>query len=389
MPVTIAVTGQILIHRPLLLEGEGAEDVVSFLKSEATIANFEGVVEAEGAWATKAKTVHAVNAAAVRSIAELGFHAVAHANNHAFDLGPPGIVASHAAMQKQGIAICGSGPDLRQALLPAVVRTGSSTITLFSVDLGPQGDIVYAAPDRAGIAPLRMRRVIQLPPREYETLVAIRRALGDDQRLAARQAVGYSASQAGEGFEAFGTAFIPGDTIASQWTPDSMDLERITLEMGCAKAAGELVVLAVHNHNWDADWTATPTWFDQLTDRLVEAGADAIVGTGAPVMQPMRFHRGRPILSGLGNFVFHTGRPQTYDEKGVDVWRSVALRLVLETDGRCLGIEAMPVSVGRPSADETAPAPRPLDAMDANVIFERFVSRLDAGEKAQVRRVPG
>ncbi|MDO1583011.1 CapA family protein [Rhizobium oryzicola] len=384
MPLTIAVTGQALIHQPLQLSAE-ASLLAHFLSSDATLANFEGVVEAYCAWPTKTKTVHAVKRDVVRSLAELGFRAMAHANNHAFDLGPPGIIASRTAFDVHGMALTGSGNDLNEALKPAYISTPQRRISLYSVDLGPQPDIVYAAPTRPGIAPLRLRRRIRLPESEYQMMTSIQQALGDDRRLAARRAVGYSPAQT-EGFDAFGTTFLPGDRVAADWQVDPEDWQQLASRLQASRDRNELIVVAIHNHHWDADWATTPAWLDALTDQLVEYGADLVIGTGAPVMQPMRFHRGRPILSGLGNFIFHTARSDTYDREGVDVWRSVAVRLTFSDEGLLEHVNVMPIAVGRPSNGEEADQPMPLEGQDADEIYTRYTSRLLADEEQLVSR---
>ncbi|MCO5732489.1 CapA family protein [Rhizobium sp. SSA_523] len=376
MNLTLAVTGQVLIHQPLDLTGAAAGDLLDFLKADVTIGNFEGVVQAPGAWPTKTKTVHAVDKEVIASLAGLHFTAMSHANNHAFDLGPPGISASHAAMKAHKIQLAGSGMDLSAACSAAPITIGAQTVALLSVDLGPQPEIVYAGQDRAGIAPLRLRRKILLPPDDYARLSALNEALGDAARLRARQKVGYS-GEVVEGLEAFGTVFLPGDRLQPRWDVDPTDRERLQAEILGAKGRGEIVVLALHSHHWDADWTVTPVWYDRLTKDLVDAGADVVIGTGAPVLQPMRIYRDRAILPGLGNFIFHTRRAAVYDREGVDVWTSAAVRLHLDPEGRCLQVNAMPIRASRASATgKTKPpfaaAPALLTGEEAQTVLQRL-----------------
>lgn len=369
MSIAIAITGQALIHRPLDFGCEQASELTDFLKAGSLVGNFEGVLQAEGAWPTKVKTVHAVKPDAIASLARLGFTAMAHANNHAFDLGPPGIAASHAVLNQHGILLAGSGQTLGDATRPVEWSVGKRTIALFSVDLGPQGDIVYAGGDRAGIAPLRVKRSIHLPPADYAAISAIHQTLGDEARLQARRRVGYSAALDG-GLEAFGSHFKIGERVEAEWSADQGDLTRLTTQLRYAKSCGKIVLLALHNHHWDADWSRTPVWLDRLGEELIDAGADVIIGTGAPVMQPMRLYKGRAIAPGLGNFIFHTARGETYDEKGVDVWRSVAVRLTLDESGRCSNVEVMPIRASR--LRQNTLAPLPLRGDEAREIRERF-----------------
>lgn len=389
MAFTIAVTGQILIHGPLDLATPGVEAVVALLQADTTLANLEATVQSDTGWPTKPKTLHLASPEALSSVRAMGFDVVSHANNHAFDLGPPGIAATRQAASAAGLDLAGSGRNLDEANAPAILSPENGPpIALFAVDLGPQPEIVYASAQRAGIAPLRVRRQVALPPQEFATLQNVVKTLGDDARQKSRQRVGYDQASDGAGFEAFGTGFVAGEAIAPVWSTDQDDLARLTTGIETAKANGQVVVLSLHCHHWDADWRLTPAWLTDLSRRLIDAGADLIAATGAPILQGMSFHRGRPILAGLGNFIFHTDRAATYDDTGVDVWRSLAARVTFADDGKCLGIEVLPVAVGRPAENGSlAPLPVPLDPPAAQEIFERFVAGLSNAERRRVRLV--
>lgn len=381
--LTVAVTGQILIHGPLDLCGEGQAEVRDFLEADVAFGNLEATVETAGAWPTKAKTLHLATPEALVSVRELGLHAVTHANNHAFDLGPPGIASTRAAVETAGLKLAGSGADIEQAAAPAIVPGPHKSLAIFSVDLGPQPDINYASAERAGIAPLRMKRTVSVPADEFETLKRIVVTLGDDKRGAARAAVGYDAGERPD-LDVFGTPVVSGEAIAARWAADEKDMQRLADGIDAAKTIGDLVAVAIHGHHWDANWKTTPDWLIDLCRSLIDRGADLVLGTGAPVMQPIAFHRGRAIIAGLGNFVFHTGRPATYDEKGVDVWRSAAIRLTLADDGACEKLELLPVSVGRPADHGLPLGPVPLRGPDADDIRERALSGLSAADRQRV-----
>lgn len=381
--LTVAVTGQILIHGPLDLCGEGQAEVRDFLEADVAFGNLEATVETAGAWPTKTKTLHLATPEALVSVRELGLHAVTHANNHAFDLGPPGIASTRAAVETAGLKLAGSGADIEQAAAPAIVPGPHKSLAIFSVDLGPQPDINYASAERAGIAPLRMKRTVSVPADEFETLKRIVVTLGDDKRGAARAAVGYDAGERPD-LDVFGTPVVSGEAIAARWAADEKDMQRLADGIDAAKTIGDLVAVAIHGHHWDANWKTTPDWLIDLCRSLIDRGADLVLGTGAPVMQPIAFHRGRAIIAGLGNFVFHTGRPATYDEKGVDVWRSAAIRLTLADDGACEKLELLPVSVGRPADHGLPLGPVPLRGPDADDIRERALSGLSAADRQRV-----
>src|SRR5690349_21034917 len=117
---TIAVTGQALLHGAI--EVAEAKAVAQLLRSsDAVLANLEATVETEGAWPTKTKTLHLTSPDGIASLAEIGFTALTHANNHGFDLGPPGIRRTRQIVEAHGLALAGSGADAEQAAAPMVI----------------------------------------------------------------------------------------------------------------------------------------------------------------------------------------------------------------------------------------------------------------------------
>jgi poly-gamma-glutamate synthesis protein (capsule biosynthesis protein) len=232
-----------------------------------------------------------------------------------------------------------------------------------------------------------MKRIVRVPQADYETLQRIVCSLGDDKRAAARTAVGYDIGEQPE-LEIFGTAVAPGKSVAAEWSADEKDRARVVAGMTSAKASGRLVAVAIHGHHWDSDWQQYPDWLLHLCRGLIDDGADLILGTGAPVMQPIAFHRGKAIIPGLGNFVFHTDRSATYDEKGVDVWRSAVIRLTLDDDGNCERLEVLPIAVARPATHGARHyGPVPLGHLDSQDIFSRACANVSVQDRYRIHRM--
>jgi poly-gamma-glutamate capsule biosynthesis protein CapA/YwtB (metallophosphatase superfamily) len=82
----------------------------------------------------------------------------------------------------------------------------------------------------------------------------------------------------------------------------------------------DLVILFLH---WGEELEPAPTAAQrELAHRLIDAGADAIVGGHPHVIQPLEWYKERPILYSLGNFVFD------YFPKDPPVWRGWVARLI-------------------------------------------------------------
>ena len=385
---SIAATGQLLLHGRLDFATPGAARLQEFLRgADASMGNLEATVESPGAWPTKTKTLHLAAASALQSVRDLGFDVATHANNHAFDLGPPGIVSTRAAAEAASLAFTGSGVNIDEAARPAFVDANGHRIAVLAVDLGPQGDIVYASSERAGVAPLRMRRTIAIPDAEFDSMRRVSAELGDDLRERSRSRMGYrQEALAQDQTETFGQNIRRGKGIQAEWSPHAGDWAAFEARLTEVRKASDLVAISVHSHHWDPDWGRTPQWLHALACSFIDLGAHMVVGTGSPVLQPVAFHRGRPILGGLGNLIFHTQRSATYDREGVDVWTGAACRAEFDATGQCHELSIMPVAVGRPDAGPNGlpMAPQALEGDAARVVFNRMSAGLGAEARTRV-----
>jgi poly-gamma-glutamate capsule biosynthesis protein CapA/YwtB (metallophosphatase superfamily) len=79
--------------------------------------------------------------------------------------------------------------------------------------------------------------------------------------------------------------------------------------IGAAKKNADLVVVLVH---WGIERAARPDKFQtSLGHRLVDAGADLVIGSHPHVLQGFEFYKNKWIAYSLGNFVFNS----TTDER--------------------------------------------------------------------------
>ncbi len=82
-----------------------------------------------------------------------------------------------------------------------------------------------------------------------------------------------------------------------------LDLERIAADLGAAKAGGaDHVVVQLH---WGEEEAGLPRPADVAkARRIIDMGADLIIGHHSHCIQPFEVYRGRHIFYGLGNAVF-------------------------------------------------------------------------------------
>ncbi len=164
------------------------------------------------------------------------------ANNHVLDFGHRGLVETLGRISAAGLATCGAGVDLRQALTPArVVLPDGARLWVFAMGTESSG-----------------------VPQEWAA-----------------------------GLARPGVAFLPDLSVrtAEGW------LERIS----GYRREGDRVMVSLH---WGDNWGyEIPREQREFAHRLIEGGVDLIHGHSSHHPRPLEVYRGKLVLYGCGDFI--------------------------------------------------------------------------------------
>lgn len=296
----LVLAGQSLIERPLTAT-PALLDVRDIVRgADLAVTNLEVAIKTAGGWPVRDTTTHAAPETVLDSLAWLGFNAVALASNHAFDLGPPGIIAALEATRARGMLTAGTGLDATFAKQPGLTTVAGRRIAFLGM---------VAAPNPPGAHALNARDT--LPARPGVNLL----------RIEARPDASHSADVAANG----------------------SDVESVLEGVRSAASEADLVVVYLHNHWWAQPQQATPAWVRTFAKQCVDEGASVFLGHGTPVMQGLEVHRGRLIAYGLGSLVFHTHKPEHYEKPA---WESTLIQVLLAPDGTARDVQLRPIVHG-------------------------------------------
>ncbi len=137
------------------------------------------------------------------------------------------------------------------------------------------------------------------------------------------------------------------------------------------------VIACHHNHDWEADNSLVPAWQHAFARRCIDAGATVFLGHGSPVVQGMASHSGRPLIFGLGNFIFQTEKPAgAYPPPA---WEGVIVSLTIARD-KTIQVDLTPlllneIGLGGPGDQATRGFPRLADAGEAADILTRLATK--------------
>jgi poly-gamma-glutamate synthesis protein (capsule biosynthesis protein) len=283
----VVLLGQSLIQQSVCAVGwPGMAAIANRLRrADIVFTDLETAIDAPDAGPpTRAgEVLHVARPEVIDCLKALGVTMVTTANNHAWDLGTDGILATITELDRRGVTHAGTGRDLSTAAAPAPQFTPRGKFALVAAAAGAIRDGAAATADRAGVNELRRRSDGMLEP---------------------------------------------------------LDVGRILTAIRSARASGATVLMCLHNHYWEPVPADTPPWQREFARACIDAGAAAFVGHGPPMMQPYELYRGAPLFHGLGNFIFQTRKADGAYQAAS--WHSIIVDADF-ADGRFVGARLIPI----------------------------------------------
>ena len=307
-------TGDSMISRRLPVEGEydGFSEVRNFIMRgdfrygnlETTVHNFEscGGAQSGGSWLCSPPGV-------IDDLVKFGMNVLCTANNHALDYSYGGLEKTLEYLEKAGVPYTGTGRNLADASRPVYLDTVSGRYALIgcTMTFNPEcmaGEQTASLPGRPGVNGIRVNKTYHLPPEELAHLKRIADSLGINTKDEIIRAEGYL-PQLAEGQQPFGRLMFEAAEkaeIVSKCHP--VDLKRITDAIAEARFMADYVVISMHNHELHGKTkeTVDPVSIE-FAKACIDAGADAVIGTGPHLLRGMEIYKGKPVFYCLGDFI--------------------------------------------------------------------------------------
>jgi poly-gamma-glutamate synthesis protein (capsule biosynthesis protein) len=234
-------------------------------------------------------------------LAWAGVDMLANANNHTFDYGTDGVLENLDNAAKAGLVVAGAGRDLQGARAPAYFehpRGGTVALVSATASFTPYGKASASRPDmrgRPGVNPLTVEFVVELPGLLDRAVRGAGGLLGLNSR---------SVPGGGWRFDALDVAFRSGGAfgVGRGHRIAPADLEANLAAVREAAARADVVVFSLHAHSQAG--FSREEWLGALARQVIDAGADVFFAHGPHEIRGVELYKNRPILYGLGNFVF-------------------------------------------------------------------------------------
>jgi poly-gamma-glutamate capsule biosynthesis protein CapA/YwtB (metallophosphatase superfamily) len=230
---------------------------------QVLFGNLEGVYTNDPHPMQGAPSIVSAPAHNINVYAQAGFDVLSLANNHVLDVGYDAMLETRSRLRSQGIQTCGAGDSLEDARKPAIVEVDGLRIAFLAyASIFPHG--YEARSNRPGLAPLRAHNSWREP---------------------------------------FATMYTPGLAPIISTIPDETDLARLSEDIQRARRLADLVVTSFHWGDHTRPFHLTD--HEIRSARLcIDEGAHLVVGHHHHALRGMEWYKGRPIMYGLGHFVF-------------------------------------------------------------------------------------
>lgn len=360
-PFTLAVTGQSLIHHDVRQVRDDGFAAIKALIKQADIAftNFETTVFGRhGGWPMKGSYFGCSAPFVLDALKDIGFNTLALSNNHAFDLGPPGVLSTLEEVGERGFLHAGIGVDATDAGRPGMKNLGTRRVALVAMDAGPGPATMYAAdaagrrPARPGVNGLDVSRRFAVEPAVFESLSGIQDIFQSSPMERGNYAQPHDPPdlQSADEIDFYGTVFCRAAENRRRILVDEASLQRHLSAIRRAAMEGAFVIAYLHHHHWEPNWREVPSWVQAFAHACIDAGAGMFVSHGAPVLQPIEIYRGAPIFFGLGNFLFHLNEGEVI-WSAADVWKSIVATCRFDAHARLQSIDLHPIVIGGENLD--------------------------------------
>jgi poly-gamma-glutamate synthesis protein (capsule biosynthesis protein) len=259
----------------------------------------------------------------VKELVWAGFDMVARANNHTGDYGVEGMRLTTKYVNEAGLVQAGVGESLREAREAKYLETAKGRVALISLAS------TFPDPTRAGVSWGDTKARPGLNPLRFTTTNVVTR-----QQFDALHAAATAAGVGGRGEPAAASTpppnemtvlerrFVVGDKREVRTEPLQEDVEGMAAVVRTASTQADYTIVNSHTHEGGADRYAPPQFFVTFAHAMIDAGADVVSASGPHVLRGIEIYKGKPILYGLGDFVFENETllrqpPDNYEPLGM------------------------------------------------------------------------
>ena len=321
-----ATTGDFLIHIPAPAHHAGLDAIAAYMgDADCRVTNLETTITEGECYANAYYPDASLTASpeVLDTVKRLGIQACGVANNHTMDYAIDGVLATMKHLDAAGIKRAGIGRDLHEASRAATINTDSGAVAYIAQvclnrknESGRAGYSHDGIPARPGVNGLRRIDESLVTPEQMAYIKDLAKQTMVNAQEDLEKAYGYG--DLDDGTFSYGVMkFRVAEKTGRISRVNEEDMQRTEREIRNAKCNHAFALVAIHSHQFKALAEDEPDYYlEEYAHRCIDAGADAVIGSGNHLLKGIEIYKDRPIFYGLANFIF---QPDYVDKTPADI----------------------------------------------------------------------
>lgn len=315
MKMKFTAAGDMLVQRRIPEGSEGFGEVQKQIcRGDARYVNLETTLHNGQFWGNQfcGGSYLRMDPKVLEDIRAYGFNMLSFANNHSFDYGIDGLLATQEAVDEAGFVNAGTGRNLDEAASPRYLDTPAGRIAIIATVATMNNEAAMAGQQsrrimgRPGVNGLRIEEHLQVTEEQLQVIREIADLSHINAQKDIERAEGYHPPLA-EGVAVLkNLTFKAGEDTRYVTHPHREDMARIEKAIYEAQMQSDAILVSIHSHEISGDKKENPSQFlQEFAHKCIDAGAHAVIGHGPHLLRPVEIYKGRPIFYSLGDFVMH------------------------------------------------------------------------------------
>ena len=303
---TMALTGDAIITRKLSVYKEPPFlEMINLIRSaDVAFTNFEMLLHDYEPFPMHQSggTYMRAEPSMAKELIWAGFDIVSTANNHTGDYGPEGMRLTLKYLNDYGLVNAGAGESLEEAREAKFIETSKARVALISCastfpEHSRAGTSRGDTNSRPGLSPLRFSTEFIVTKEHFENIKKLKKEFDlnkfseeDENSLIE---INFS-----------GRNYRVGDNNEIITSTNQKDLKEIERIVKSSVHMADYTIVTIHAHESNQKKSVPAQFLIEFARKMIDAGADVVVGHGPHVLRGIEIHNGKPIFYSLANFMF-------------------------------------------------------------------------------------
>ncbi len=303
---TMALTGDAIITRKLSVYNEPPFlEMIKLIRSaDVGFTNFEMLLHDYEPYPMHKSggTYMRAEPSLAKELIWAGFDIVSTANNHTGDYGTEGMRLTLKYLNDYGLVNAGAGESLEEAREAKFIETSKARVALISCastfpDHSRAGTSRGDTNSRPGLSPLRFKTEFIVTKENFDNIKKLKEELEpnkfNEKDKNSISEITFS-----------GRNYRVGDYNEIMTKTNQKDLKEIERVVGSSINMADYTIVSIHAHESDQKKSIPAKFLVEFSRKMIDAGADVVVGHGPHVLRGIEIYKGKPIFYSLANFMF-------------------------------------------------------------------------------------